>query len=83
MSESSHFSPQFCFLAEDAVLAALDHTDPANPIAIEIAGLVTAYTNNSGARRTALGSSQPKFYASNRSSQPKFYASNRTGSSRP
>jgi hypothetical protein len=37
---------QFRSLAEETVLAALDDGDPANPIVIEIARLVTAYTSN-------------------------------------
>jgi len=46
MSEIVEPKPQFCYVTKDAVLAALDDPDPANPIAIEIAGLVTAYTSN-------------------------------------
>jgi hypothetical protein len=46
MTEIVAPKPQFCFLAENAVLAALDDPDPANPIAIEIARLVVAYTSS-------------------------------------
>lgn len=46
MSEIVAPKPQFLALTEDAVLAALDDPDPANPIAVEIARLITAYANN-------------------------------------
>jgi hypothetical protein len=46
MTEIVAPKPQFLSLTEDAVLAALDDPDPANPIAVEVARLVTAYTNN-------------------------------------
>jgi hypothetical protein len=46
MTEIVEAEPQFRSFAEDAVLAALDDPDPANPIAVEIACLMTAYTNN-------------------------------------
>ena len=46
MSEIVAPGPQFLSVTEDAVLAALDDPDPANPIAVEIARLVTAYTNS-------------------------------------
>ena len=46
MTEIVEPKPQFRSIAEDAVLAAIDDPDPANPIAIEIARLVTAYTHN-------------------------------------
>jgi hypothetical protein len=38
--------PQFLSVTERAALAALDDPDPANPIAVEIARLVTAYSDN-------------------------------------
>jgi hypothetical protein len=38
--------PEFRNLSESAVLAALDDPDPKNPIAIEAARLVAAYTDN-------------------------------------
>jgi hypothetical protein len=37
---------EFLSLTEAAVLAALDDPDPANPIAVEITRLFTAYANN-------------------------------------
>jgi hypothetical protein len=46
MTEIVAPKPEFLSLTENAVLAALDDPDPANPIAIEIARLMTAYTNN-------------------------------------
>jgi len=46
MTEIAGPGPQFLSVTEDAVLAALDDPDPANPIAVEIARLVTAYTSN-------------------------------------
>jgi hypothetical protein len=39
---------EFCSLTEDVVLAALHDPDPANPIAIEVARLIEAYTSNIG-----------------------------------
>jgi hypothetical protein len=38
--------PQFLPVSESAALAALDDPDPTNPIALEIARLVTAYSDN-------------------------------------
>ena len=46
MTEAIAPKPQFLSLTEDAVLAALDDPDPANPIAVEIARLITAYAAN-------------------------------------
>jgi hypothetical protein len=46
MTETVEPKLQFCSLPEEAVVAALDDADPANPIAVEIARLMTAYTNN-------------------------------------
>lgn len=38
--------PEFLALNEQAVLVALDHLDPANPIAMEVTRLVATYTTN-------------------------------------
>jgi hypothetical protein len=46
MTESVAPKPEFLFLAENTVLAALDDPDPTNPVAVEVARLVTVYTNN-------------------------------------
>jgi len=37
---------EFRSLAEDAVVSALQDPDPANPIAVEVARLIAAYSNN-------------------------------------
>jgi hypothetical protein len=55
MTETVAPNPQSCSLAEDTVLAALDDPDPANPIAMEIARLVSAYTNNFRHHANRLG----------------------------
>jgi hypothetical protein len=47
--------PEFLSITEQAVLAALDDPAPANPIAIEVARLVTAYTNNFRSHAERLG----------------------------
>jgi hypothetical protein len=46
MTEPAEPKPQFHSLAVDAIVAALQGPDPANPIAIEVAPLIAAYTNN-------------------------------------
>jgi hypothetical protein len=46
MTEPIEPKAEFRGLAEDAVIAALQDRDPANPIAIEVARLVVAYTSN-------------------------------------
>jgi hypothetical protein len=46
MTEIVEPKSQYLDLAEDAVVAALQDPDPANPIAIEVARLIAAYTNN-------------------------------------
>ena len=38
--------PEFRSLSEEAVLAALEDPDPANPIAVEVARLIAGYTAN-------------------------------------
>ena len=38
--------PEFRNLTKSAVLAALDDPDPKNPIAVEVARLIAAYTDN-------------------------------------
>ncbi len=55
MTEIVAPKPQFLSLTEQAVLAALDDPDPANPIACEIARLVTAYTRNIQDRVERIG----------------------------
>jgi len=46
MTEIVEPRPEFRSVTKDALLAALDDPDPANPIAAGIARLVTAYTIN-------------------------------------
>jgi hypothetical protein len=46
MNEPVEPKPEFRPLVEDAVMAALDDPDPANPIAIEVARLIDGYTSN-------------------------------------
>ncbi len=46
MTETVESKPEFHPLAEDAVVAALQDPDPANPIAIEVARLIEGYTTN-------------------------------------
>lgn len=53
--------PEFRPLAESTVLAALDDPDPANPIAVEIARLVTAYTGNLRRHLERIGYLPPEF----------------------
>jgi hypothetical protein len=55
MTEIVAPKPEFLALTEQAVLAALDDPDPANPIAIEVARLMTAYTNNLRSHVERLG----------------------------
>jgi len=47
--------PEFQPLSEEAVLAALEDPDPANPIAVEVARLVTGYTANFQSHVERLG----------------------------
>ena len=47
--------PEFQSLSEEAVLAALEDPDPANPIAVEVARLVTGYTANFQSHVERLG----------------------------
>ncbi len=53
MTELVAPKPEFLFLTEAAVLAALG--DPANPIAVEITRLVAAYTKNFSAHVDRIG----------------------------
>ena len=46
---------QFRALTEDVVLAALADADPRNPIAVEVARLITAYTENFSRHVDRLG----------------------------
>jgi hypothetical protein len=46
MTEPVEPKSEFRDLTEDAVVAALQDPDPANPIAIEVARLIAAYTRN-------------------------------------
>ncbi len=46
MTETIEPKLEFRALPEDAVLAALQDPDPANPIAIEVARLINGYTSN-------------------------------------
>jgi hypothetical protein len=55
MTETVAPKPEFLSLTEQAVMAALDDPDPANPIAVEIQRLVTAYTRILGDHLERLG----------------------------
>jgi hypothetical protein len=55
MIESVEPKPEFRLLAEDAVVAALEDPDPANPIAVEVARLIDGYANNFQAHVQRLG----------------------------
>ena len=46
MIEPVEPKPEYRSLAEDTVLAAVQDPDPANPIAVEVARLIAAYTSN-------------------------------------
>jgi len=46
MTETTEPKPEFRPLAEDTVVAALQDPDPANPVAVEVARLISAYTDN-------------------------------------
>ncbi len=46
MSAVAEPKPEFQCLSEDAILAALEDSDPANAVAVEVARLITAYTEN-------------------------------------
>jgi hypothetical protein len=46
MTEPVEAKTEFRSLPEDAVVAAFQDPDPANPIAVEIARLVTVYSEN-------------------------------------
>jgi hypothetical protein len=46
MTEPVEPKAEFRSLPEDAVVAALQDPDPANPVAVEVARLIAAYTNN-------------------------------------
>jgi len=46
MTEPIEPKPEFRLLAENAVIAALQDPDPANPIAVEVARLIDGYTRN-------------------------------------
>ena len=55
MIEPAGPKPEFRSLAEDAVVAALQDPDPANPIAVEVARLIDRYTSNFHAHVRRLG----------------------------
>jgi hypothetical protein len=59
MTEPVEPKPEFHSLAEDAVVAALQDPDPANPIAVEVARLIGGYTNNFQAQVQRLGRIPP------------------------
>lgn len=63
MTEIVAPKPEFLCLTEQAVLAALDDRDPANPITIEVARLVTGYTSNFRSHVERLGTFPPTFCA--------------------
>jgi len=60
MTETVESKPEFHPLAEDAVVAALQDPDPANPIAIEVARLIDGYTRNFHAHVQQLGRIPPE-----------------------
>jgi hypothetical protein len=55
MTETVEPKPEYRSLPEDAVVAALQDPDPANPIAIEVARLIDGYTRNFQAHAQRLG----------------------------
>jgi hypothetical protein len=55
MTETVEPKPEFRSLHEDAVVAALQDPDPANPIAVEVARLIDGYTRNVQAHVQRLG----------------------------
>ena len=55
MTEPVEPKPEFRALTEEAVVASLQDPDPANPIAIEVARLLDAYTRNFQAQVQRLG----------------------------
>jgi hypothetical protein len=59
MTETVEPKPEFRLLAEDAVVAALQDPDPANPIAVEVARLIDGYTRNFDASVRRLGRIPP------------------------
>lgn len=59
MTETVEPKPQFRSLAVDAVEAALEDPDPANPIAVEVARLIDGYTSNFQAHVRRLGRFPP------------------------
>jgi hypothetical protein len=48
-------APQFTSLTEAEVMAALNDPDPGNPIAVEVARLITGYSENFRAHVETLG----------------------------
>jgi hypothetical protein len=65
MTEIVAPKPEFLSLTEAAVLAALGDPDPANPIAVEISRLVTAYKKTLGTMWSGSGTFPPTFCALN------------------
>ena len=59
MTEIVDPKPEFRATPEEAVIAALQDPDPANPIAIEVARLLDAYTRNFQAHVQRLGRIPP------------------------
>jgi hypothetical protein len=55
MTETVEPKPEFRSLAEDAVAAALQDRDLANPIAVEVARLIVGYTRNFDEHGKRLG----------------------------
>jgi hypothetical protein len=55
MTEPVEPKPEYRSLTEDAVIAALQDPDPANPIAVEVARLIDGYTSNFHAHVRRLG----------------------------
>ena len=61
MTETVAPKPEFLSMTEAAVLAALEDPDPANPIAVEIASLLTPYEKNSETMWSGSGTFPPTF----------------------
>jgi hypothetical protein len=55
MTETIEPKPEFRSLSAEAITAALQDPDPANPIAIEVARLIDGYTSNFHAHVQRLG----------------------------
>jgi hypothetical protein len=55
MPQTVEPKPEFRNLSEDDIMRALGDTDPSNPIAVEVARLITAYSENFRAHCERIG----------------------------